>query len=565
MNILLRIFLLGFTKVAAGVMIVFAASISFAQTDDLAVPLIDPASGEYELNTVQSLEALQRSLQSKENELAGLQQQLAAANDDISRDDIRKNIIELKKEIEEQRLQFEGFAVDIDLSPFIPNKEPAKFDWQEKVGQLLEPIMAEVENATKESRVIGQLRTQIADVGQRRDLAERAVENLDKLLQQQASAELTARLTGQREVWSRTLEQARNEYTALDLQLQSRLAARESVLDQGTKFARDFFRTRGLNLLLGILAFCFVFFGFRLAQYLMHRFRKDVDKKSFSSRLTALLFHVFSVLGGLLAMMAVFNLVGDWFLLGIIVIFLFGVGWASINTLPQQVETIKLMLNIGAVREGEVLIYEGMAYRVDSLGFSAKLNNPLLDGGIRIIPVKYLVNMTSRRPGEREAWFPCREGDWVELSDGKSGRVTSQTPSAVAIVELGGARLVYPTAGFLSLNPKNLSSNYRIESTFGIDYKHQSQATVEIPAKMKEKLQVELSKLIDPPNVLNVSVAFSSASASSLDYTIAVDLKGDSAHQARDIRLAIPRILVDACNENGWRIPFTQITVHQAG
>jgi len=546
-------------------LILFAlwAPVAFAQTNDLLDGSLDLVGVESEVNTVQSLEALERSLQSKEHELVGLQQQLASATDELSRDEVRKNIIELKKEIDLQRRQFEGFAVDIDLSPF-SEQTKSKFDWQEEVGKLLEPIMAEIENATAESRVIGELRAQLDEVAQKRDLAEKAVANLERLLNQPASPELTARLNSRLSSWSRVQEEARNEYTALDLQLQSRVAARESVLDQSTKFARHFFRTRGLNLLLGVLAFCAVFFGFRLAQYFMHRVRKGVDKKSFSSRLTALLFHVFSVLGGLLAMMAVFNLVGDWFLLGIIVIFLFGVGWASINTLPQQVETIKLMLNIGAVREGEVLLFEGLAYRVDALGFAAKLNNPLLEGGIRILPVKYLVGMTSRPPGEREAWFPCREGDWVELSDGKSGRVTNQTPGAVTMTELGGARLVYPTANFLALNPRNLSANFRIESTFGIDYKHQPQATTEIPAKMEEKLKTELPKLIDPKNILDVSVAFSAASASSLDYIVAVDLKGDSAHQAREARLAISRILVDACNENGWQIPFKQITVHQA-
>lgn len=30
------------------------------------------------------------------------------------------------------------------------------------------------------------------------------------------------------------------------------------------------------------------------------------------------------------------------------------------------------------------------------------------------------------------------------------------------------------------------------------------------------------------------------------------------------IRHGIQRILVDACNDQGWEIPFTQITLHQA-
>lgn len=143
---------------------------------------------------------------------------------------------------------------------------------------------------------------------------------------------------------------------------------------------------------------------------------------------------MFSVLGGLAAMMLVFNMAGDWFLLGIVIIFLVGVGWASINTLPQQVETIKLMLNIGAVREGEYLVYDGTPYRVDALGFSAHLNNPRLDGGTRLLPVKYLVGMTSRPVGPSEAWFPCEAGDWVELADGRIGIVISQTPAAVELL-----------------------------------------------------------------------------------------------------------------------------------
>lgn len=530
---------------------------------DVDDPIPSPLMSEQ--NTVQSLEALQRALKLKETELAALQEQMASSLDDLTRDELRRQIADLRKEIDEQRRQFESFAVDIDLTPFSPEREPSKFDWQEKVGKLLEPIMAELESATAESRVIGQLRAQIEEVGKKRDLARKAVENLDRILEQPASPELTARLTQRREIWARTLEQASNEYMALDLQLQGRLAARESVLDQSTKFVRNFFRTRGLNLLLGIMAFCAVFFGFRLADYVIRRVRRGADKKSFGSRLTALLFHVFSILGGLLAMMAVFNLVGDWFMLGIIIIFLIGVAWASINTLPQQVETIKLMLNIGAVKEGELLQYEGMIYRVESLGFSARLVNPLLDGGTHVLPVKFLVGMHSRRAGEKEAWFPCRAGDWVELSDGKIGQVASQTPTSVTLTELGGATMVYPTAEFLSLNPKSLSSRFRIESTFGVDYSHQAICTTEIPAKMKDRLKAELAKLTDPDNVVDISVHFASAGASSLDYQVAVDLKGGAAEQARELRFAVQRILVDACNENGWTIPFTQITVHQAG
>lgn len=516
-----------------------------------------------EQNTLQSLEALQRALAVKESEAAQLQEKLTTAGDDMAREDLRRQLQEIRAAIEDQRQQFDGFAVDIDLAPFLPQKN-ARFDWQEQLGKLLEPILAEFENATAESRVIGQLRAQMEEVRKRRDLAAKAVANLDQLLSQAASAELKARLSERRAAWRNILEESQNEFSALDLQLQSRLAGRKSMLDQTTGYAKNFFRTRGLNLLLGVLAFCAVFFGFRLGDWAVRHLRRKGTEKHLGSRLTALLFHIFSVLGGLAAMMLVFNLAGDWFLLGIVIIFLFGVGWASINTLPQQIETIKLMLNIGAVREGECLVYDGTPYQVESLGLSARLRNPRLEGGTRILPVKYLVGMNSRPAGEQEAWFPCAKGDWVVLSDGQAGRVTSQTPGFVQLVKNGGERLAYSTTNFLNLNPRNQSSGFRLTSTFGVDYRHQAAATTEIPAKMREKLLAELPRMAGAENIVDLRVFFSCANSSSLDYTIVADLAGTAAPNATPIAGAIQRILVDACNENGWSIPFPQMTVHQA-
>lgn len=512
--------------------------------------------------TLQSLEALQRALAIKEAESAVIQQELAAASDDLTRDDLRRRLLEARAEIEEQRQQFDGFAMDIDLSPFSPQKE-TKFDWQEQVGKLLEPILAEFENATAEARVIGQLRTQLEDVRKRRDLAGKALGNLELLLSQPSSPELRARLAARQATWKRVHEQLQNEFSALDLQLQSRLATRQSVLDQTTGYAKRFFQTRGMNLLLGVLAFLAVFFGFRLGEKGLRRLRRKGTEKKFSSRLAALLFHVFSVLGGLVAMMLVFNVAGDWFLLGIVIIFLFGVGWASINTLPQQVETIKLMLNAGAVREGEYLVFEGTPYRVESLGFSAHLNNPWLEGGMRQLPVKYLVGMNSRPIGKMEALFPCEPGDWVALADGRAGEIARQTPSTVEVAIPGGERITYSTGAFLGLNPRNLSSGFRVESTFGVDYRHQSVATTEIPVRMQAKLQAGLPAVVGEGHVQKIQVLFSNAGSSSLDFTIWVDVNGAAAARRSLVGPAIQRLLVDACNENGWSIPFPQLTVHR--
>lgn len=515
------------------------------------------------VTTVQSLESLLKSIESKEEGIARLQKALKKAPDEVTREERLGDLKKVKEEADAQVLQFVKFAVGVDVQPFI--EEPEKeFNWQDELGKLLKPILAELENATSGSRAISELRDQIGKVDERRETARQAVENLELLVNQKASPELEQRLAEELQTWSRRLDDAQNEQTALELQLNNRLSERKSLLDSTTSFARQFFRTRGMNLLLGISAFCTVFFGIRLLGRGIQKVQNRTKGENFGRRLSTLLFQVFSIVGGLLAMLLVFNMAGDWFLLGIVIVFLLGVGWASINTIPEHVETIKLVLNMGAVREGERIVFDGSPWCVDSLSFSARLVNPLLDGGVQKLPVKYLIGMHSRPKGEKEEWFPSREGDWVELSNGRKGCVSYQTPSIVQLVELGGSQIVYQTPDFLALTPRNLSTNFRILSTFGVDYKHQAICTTDIPRKMKERLEKELPDIVEADQVLNIDVDFMVAAASSLDYRISVDLKGQSANRYGAIRNEIQRILVDACTENGWEIPFTQVTLHQA-
>ncbi|WP_201068026.1 MULTISPECIES: hypothetical protein [Thiorhodovibrio] len=523
---------------------------------------------------LRSLEALDRALASKEAQVREAQQQLIAAEDSVTQQELTERLRELKAEFEEQRLQFEKFAVNIDLRPFI-DEEEKPFNWQDELSKLLKPIIAEIENATKESRAIGELRAQMNEVEERKRLATEATERLQTLLAEDPIPALQARLQERLVDWERTATDAGNRYAALELQLNKRLAERDSVLEETTGYAKRFVRTRGLNLVIAIAAFAAVFIGVRWLATALRRVSPTAESR-FSTRLTTLLLHVFSVLGGLVAMLIVFNMAGDWFMLGIILIFLIGIGWASINTLPSQIETVKLILNIGPVREGERLVFNGLPYRVESLAFTARLVNPLLDGGVQQMPVKHLVGHISRPPGDEEPWFPTQTGDWVELADGRLGQVIHQSPANVIVREPGGAEVPYPTDGFVALNPRKLSQGFRVTTRFGIDYRHQAIATTEVPARMREALEQELATALanevsegtskhgsNAHSIKAIDVLFAQASASSLEYLVHLDLSGDAAAATPIIEAAIQRILIDTCNTQGWEIPLTHIGVHQ--
>ncbi len=544
-----------------------AAVETSASTDTPATGLtagLDAERGEpLDPSALQSLNALHQALVSKERQIERVQRQLVEAQDQVTREDLAKRLRELRTELTENRHQFDRFALEIDLGLFVAEQEQP-FDWQQELSNLLKPILAELKSATAESRAIGELRAELETIGKRKEQAEKAVQRLHWLLEQEPSDSLRERLDERLEHWQRIASESDHRYTALDLQLQNRLEQRQSLLDETTSYARNFFRTRGMNLFLAVTAFGLVFFGIRWLATQFMRLRKPKAEQQFSSRLALLLMHAFSILGGLLAMMAVFNAAGDWFMLGIIIIFLIGVGWASIKTLPSQIESVKLILNVGTVREGERILFNQIPYRVDSLAFRAQLVNPELEGGVQQLPVRDLVGYHSRPAGRDEVWFPTRAGDWVELDDGLLGQITHQSPSAVRLSDLGGAEIVYPTERFLHQHPRRLSEGFRLTERFGIDYSHQAIATTQVPELMQAALAEALPALLDDGQLQGISVFFETVSASSLDYRIQVQLAGSAAPRSEILCGAIQRILVDACNTHGWTIPFTQITLHQA-
>jgi hypothetical protein len=64
--------------------------------------------------------------------------------------------------------------------------------------------------------------------------------------------------------------------------------------------------------------------------------------------------------------------------------------------------------------------------------------------------------------------------------------------------------------------------------------------------------------------LLNLRVEFAQANSSSLDIVVIADFKGELGDLYNRLRRAIQRWCVDACTENGWEIPFPQITLSGA-
>jgi hypothetical protein len=152
----------------------------------------------------------------------------------------------------------------------------------------------------------------------------------------------------------------------------------------------------------------------------------------------------------------------------------------------------------------------------------------------------------------------------VLLADGTFGQVAMQTPEIVQLILLGGSRKTYQTMEFLQQSPNNLSTNFRLNVTFGIDYQHQAISTQEVPDKFQKMLKEALIQKGYDDDLLNLKVEFKEAGASSLDLAILADFSGEVAKDHEVLSRLLQRIAVDACNTYGWIIPFTQITLHTA-
>lgn len=492
--------------------------------------------------------------------LAGLIQEAELRRAEAANDPTRQ--AKLDQELRDLRWRFGSLASRFDVQKFEAPEQKA-FDLQREVVELIQPVVEKLKAFTADSRTLDATQKTLEALQARHDSAQTAMQQAQATLRD-LPAESPARTALQWEIqqrWTPALVQMQRELVILQGQKEAQEQARRPLLDQLRDTTQQFLRTSGLSIVLAALVFCGVFFGLRWVQDRL--LRRRVAGRATSLRVLEITLATLSVVLAVLAALVVPYVRDDWFLLPICVLILLGLGWVLIKMLPQFLDQIRLVLNIGPVREGERLLIDGLPYRVDQLRFFSRLSNPELHGGVLRVPIQDLIGKRSRAIAADEPWFPCRQGDVVMLGDDLLGPVLVQTPETVVIDDLGAPKS-FPTAAFLAANPRNLSHGFAIQSTFGIDYRHQRDATAVIPERLAADLQSGLAMLVGKDQVRAVDVLFAAAGSSSLDLVASATFTGEAAPHYRTLRRALQRIFVESCTQNGWNIPFPQLTVHRA-
>lgn len=540
-------------------------SIALAQEESpVSTPETSEAPSKFE-----SLNTILDSIDRERSELKDRQKELSSPSAHGREDEVKEEISQASSELSNLRKNFAVIAAGKDPKQFSVDSSSEEIDWATELKDLLSPLLNELKRVTSRPRQIAHYRSQIQDYEE--DLrqireAVKAIQALEKA-KPKPSARLETALKDTRESWEE-LERERSTLLQIAKQkLDQRLGERKSLTESVSNISDLFFRSRGRNLLLAIIATLLFWLTLRRVHGWagsLKRFRAKKAQRSFHYRLMNVFYLFLTGIGSVAVFLGTLFFVEDWVLLLLGLLFLLGLVWTSKEALPRFWRQAALLLNFGPVREGERVLYNGIPFEVRGLNFYTHLINPALEGGRLRLPIQDLATLRSRMSRDAEPWFPTKRGDWVLLSDGTFGQVVLQSLELVSLELKGKSLRHYSTPSFLDMSPQVLSDGFRLSVSFGLDYAHQAIITSTIPDQLGTILRRELGKRNFEQYIGKLLIEFEEAAASSLNLAVIVDYDGEAATSYQELKRLMNRICVDACNEHGWTIPFGQLTVHMA-
>ena len=483
-------------------------------------------------SAMQQLDDLVSALSAARADLKELRRKAAATRDETDKKDVEAEIENLNQNVEELLSALEKIATGGATAALAEEQDVTTFDWQNEIEDLFKPLVYELKRLTERPRRIEQLRTQQSLLEARLSAADGALDNITSLKAEAKTpaSEKELEIIGQR--WQKRRDELNTRLTGTNLELEELLAPPKEESGEGAwETTKQVFSGRGLNLILAVAAFVATYFLLRQIHllYLRRVNRKMRGPQNFSMRLVNLLFVTLTVLSALVVAMVVLSVRGDWMLLGLVMIALLAAALALRHSLPRYLREARTLLNIGTVREGERVVYQGLPWKVAKLDVYSALENPALRGGCLRLSLDEIATLHSRHYDEQEGWFPTREQDYVLLDDSTFGQVLQQTPEYVQLAVAGSVK-TYSVSAFLGANPRNLTTDgFGMFVTLGLDYRYQREITTTVRDQVENFVRQGLTAHPVGEHLKNVIVEFNEAGASSLDIAIIGVFTGGAA------------------------------------
>ncbi|ETX01340.1 MAG: hypothetical protein ETSY1_07740 [Candidatus Entotheonella factor] len=297
------------------------------------------------------LKGILKSIGQIEREIQRLQSELRSPESEGDREELRKQLQQQRAKREALQKNFDTVASRVDFSVFVVAERPG-INWQERLLDLLRPVLNELTRLTAGPREIEQLRTQITDHETQVHTISKGIANITELTGHVKDETLKASLEQLKSNWENWQQEVNTQLQIANQQLKRKLDDQPSIRESAKQLLQLFFRSRGRNFVLA----CVAFVGLWLILHRLHSVLQKLpflnrEQRSFPLRLFNVSYTILTVASAIFGFLLVLYIYKDWVLLTLASLFLVGIAWTSKATLPRFIREVMLMLNIGAVRE----------------------------------------------------------------------------------------------------------------------------------------------------------------------------------------------------------------------
>lgn len=442
------------------------------------------------------------------------------------------------------------------------------FKWQEELLVIVKPLFAEMRSLTEKPRERDRLNYENIELESKYKAISDGLKALSAIPEDQMTPETSKRVTALSKQWTRYQQELLNQKNILNLQLKE-LEDAEVPLEERIKNAlSSIFLGRGLILLMAILSGVGIVLVFGVGVKRIYiRFeqkrlkQRKARKVNTRIRFLWIIYNVVVYVSAMLAFLSVIYVQGDMVLFGLAILLIF-FGIISLrNYAPRYVSELKIFLNLGAVREGERIMYRGIPWEVKRLSFYCTCVNPVLENGRIRISLSEIANLNSRPFNSEEEWFPTEVGDNIFLPDGNYAKIKRQTPEMVYLDSFF-REIMIPSSDFYSMRIQNVADGFYVSPTFGLDYSHTDLSIAEVSSAFEAKVRERLNDIGVTQYLRSISVQVKRiVYGQAIEYAVVMEYEGECAGSYFRIERLTNHACLEVCQEKGWKLPRQQILV----
>ena len=281
----------------------------------------DNETGDEDIKTLSTLQALVSSLDQLEQEIHQYRNQLKSQTGDKPIEELQKSIVAALAEKEKLQQTFEEIACGLDLETF-EQKLQSQFDWAKELKDLLSPILGELRTVTDRPRELERLKREVAYYESRIPIIQKSLARLAQIRTDVAYLAhtpqgnmLTVRLEDLEKEWRDKLQQTKSNLAASELQLNEKLEERKSLVNSARDLFANFFRSRGLNLIVALAVFIIILVGSRYLYRMIDRvspWHREKKHRKFWARFLDVLYFALTFIGSIISALIVLYLLEDW-------------------------------------------------------------------------------------------------------------------------------------------------------------------------------------------------------------------------------------------------------------